>query len=91
MISLGTGTNKTENKYNAKMAAQWGPMSWIYYNGSAPILDVYMEASVDMVDFHSAVVLQAFGSQEHHLRIEVSPFGFLFLFFYIYAHTYTHR
>ncbi|POO02766.1 Patatin-related protein [Trema orientale] len=70
VISIGTGTNKTENKYNAKSAAQWGPLSWIYYNGSAPIVDIFMEASVDMVDFHTAVVFQAFGSQDHHLRIE---------------------
>ena len=63
------------------MAAQWGSMSWMNYNGSSPILDVYMEASVDMVEFHSAVIFQAFGSQDQHLRIDVSFLSSYYYFF----------
>ncbi|XP_062075267.1 patatin-like protein 1 [Humulus lupulus] len=71
VLSIGTGNNKTEKKYNAKSVAEWGPLSWIYFNGTAPIVDFFMEASGDMVDYHTAVVFQAFaGSQDHFLRIE---------------------
>ncbi|KAM6591427.1 patatin-like protein 1 [Cannabis sativa] len=71
VLSVGTGNNKTEKKYNAKSVAEWGPLSWIYFNGTAPIVDFFMEASGDMVDYHTAVVFQAFaGSRDHFLRIE---------------------
>ncbi|XP_030499933.2 patatin-like protein 3 [Cannabis sativa] len=70
VISLGTGSNKTEQKYNAKLSATWGPLSWIYYNGSTPIIDVFSEASVDMVNYHNTVFFNALGSDGNHLRID---------------------
>ncbi|KAL5557063.1 hypothetical protein UlMin_039299, partial [Ulmus minor] len=70
VISLGTGSNKTEQKYNATLSAGWGPTSWIYYGGSTPIIDVFSESSVDMVSYHSCVLFQAFHSEENHLRID---------------------
>ncbi|XP_062102064.1 patatin-like protein 3 [Humulus lupulus] len=70
VISLGTGSNKTEQKYNAKLSATWGPLSWIYYNGSTPIIDVFSEASVDMVNYHNCVFFNALGSDGNHLRID---------------------
>ncbi|PON43971.1 Patatin-related protein [Parasponia andersonii] len=70
VISVGTGSNKTEQKYNAKVSATWGPLSWIYYNGSTPIIDVFSEASVDMVNYHNSVFFHALGSEGNHLRID---------------------
>lgn len=79
LITLGTGSNKTEQKYNAKMSAKWGTVSWIYYNGSNPIIDVFSEASADMVNYHNCVLFQAFDSVDNHLRIDVS-FQYTLLF-----------
>ncbi|XP_062075323.1 patatin-like protein 3 [Humulus lupulus] len=70
VISLGTGSNKTEQKYNAKLSATWGPLSWIYYHGSTPIIDVFSKASVTMVDYHNCVFFHALGSDDNHLRID---------------------
>lgn len=72
VISVGTGSNKNEQKYNAKLSATWGPLSWIYYSGSTPIIDVFSEASVDMVNYHNCVFFHAIGSEGNHLRIDVS-------------------
>ncbi|GMN22239.1 hypothetical protein TIFTF001_051190 [Ficus carica] len=70
VISLGTGSNKTEQKYNAKLAAEWGPLSWIYYNGSTPIIDAFSESSVDMVNYYNCVFFHAMGCQSNHFRID---------------------
>lgn len=70
VISLGTGSNKTEQKYNAKLSATWGPLSWIYYNGSTPIIDSFSESSVDMVLYHTCVLFNALGRESNHLRID---------------------
>lgn len=70
VISLGTGSNRTEQKYNAKMAANWGLITWIFNNGSTPIIDCFSEASADMVTYHNSVVFQAFQSERSYLRID---------------------
>ncbi|KAF4380772.1 patatin-like protein 3 [Cannabis sativa] len=70
VISLGTGSNKTEQKYNANACATWGPLSWIYHHGSTPIIDVFSNASVTMVDYHNCVFFNALGSDANHLRID---------------------
>ncbi|XP_062075304.1 patatin-like protein 3, partial [Humulus lupulus] len=70
VISLGTGSNKTEQKYNAKLSTTWGASSWMFYNGSSPLIDVYSEASVDMVNYHNSVFFNALGCDRNHLRID---------------------
>ena len=82
VISLGTGSDKINHKYNAKTAANWGLISWLFHDGSIPILDAYNQSKADMVDFHNAVAFEAFNSLDNYLRIQVSfpPFYFLFLF-----------
>ncbi|AES94730.1 putative phospholipase A(2) [Medicago truncatula] len=70
VISLGTGSNKSERKYNAKMVAKWGALTWLFNNGSTPILDCFNEASNDMVDYHNAVLFTALQSQDNYLRIQ---------------------
>ncbi|KAI4375028.1 hypothetical protein MLD38_012946 [Melastoma candidum] len=41
VISLGTGTAKSEQKYSAKDAAKWGVMGWLVNRGSAPLVNLF--------------------------------------------------
>ncbi|XP_062157620.1 patatin-like protein 2 [Alnus glutinosa] len=70
VISLGTGSHKAEEKYKATDAAKWGIMDWLTKGGSTPIIDVYSEASADMVDLHLSVVFKAFHGEKNYLRIQ---------------------
>uniref|UniRef100_A0A1J3IEI8 Patatin n=1 Tax=Noccaea caerulescens TaxID=107243 RepID=A0A1J3IEI8_NOCCA len=70
VISLGTGSIRKQEKYDAKMASKWGLLGWIFENGSTPILDCYSEAIHDMVDYQSSVVFQALRSERNYLRID---------------------
>ncbi|KAA8546299.1 hypothetical protein F0562_002962 [Nyssa sinensis] len=70
VISIGTGSSKTEQKYNAKRAAKWGVLGWLLHRGSTPLVDVFSQASADMVDFHISVVFQALHSEDNYLRIQ---------------------
>ncbi|XP_059454420.1 patatin-like protein 2 [Corylus avellana] len=70
VISLGTGSHKAEEKYNAPEAAKWGVLEWLTNGGSTPIIDVYSEASADMVDVHLSVVFKALHGEKSYLRIQ---------------------
>ncbi|CAI0553690.1 unnamed protein product [Linum tenue] len=70
VISLGTGSNKTEEKYNAKTASKWGVISWLYHKGSSPLISCYSDAISDMVDYHNCVVFKALESEDNYLRID---------------------
>lgn len=80
VISIGAGSSRHENKYNAKKASKWGVISWIFENNNTPIIDCFSEAGKDMVEYHNSVVFQALHSEDKYLRIDVS---FHFLFFFI--------
>ncbi|KAL7258212.1 hypothetical protein ACSBR1_004347 [Camellia fascicularis] len=71
VISLGTGTQKAGQKYSAIGAAKWGLMGWLTNGSSTPLIDVFTQASSDMVDFHLSVVFQALHSEKNYLRIQV--------------------
>uniref|UniRef100_M1BAE2 Patatin n=2 Tax=Solanum tuberosum TaxID=4113 RepID=M1BAE2_SOLTU len=70
VISLGTGNAKNEEKYNAKMAAKWGLLSWLTHDNSTPIIEAFNQASADMVDYHNFVVFKALHSDDKYLRIQ---------------------
>ncbi|KAK1263310.1 hypothetical protein QJS04_geneDACA011887 [Acorus gramineus] len=70
VISLGTGSAKEENKYDADMAAKWGLLGWLYNHGSSPLIDAFNQSSADMVDIHASILFQALHSQTHYLRIQ---------------------
>ncbi|KAG5535678.1 hypothetical protein RHGRI_023443 [Rhododendron griersonianum] len=70
VLSLGTGTPKLAEKYSAVEASKWGLLSWVYENGATPIVDVYNDASSDMVDIHISTLFQSFDSKENYLRIQ---------------------
>ena len=76
VISVGTGSPKTAEKYNAKKAARWGNLGWLHHGGSVPLVDVFTQASADMVDVHIAVLFQALRSEHNYLRIQVRKFWF---------------
>ncbi|KAE9466854.1 hypothetical protein C3L33_01230, partial [Rhododendron williamsianum] len=59
VISLGTGSNKKKHKYNANLAANWGLLDWFFDNWSPPLVNIFTQASSDMVDYHISVVFQA--------------------------------
>ncbi|XP_062176043.1 patatin-like protein 2 [Alnus glutinosa] len=70
VISLGTGSSKAEKKYDARVAAKWGVLSWLTKGGSTPIFDVFMQASADMVHLHLSTVFQALRTEKSYLRIQ---------------------
>ncbi|KAL1552528.1 patatin-like protein 2 isoform X2 [Salvia divinorum] len=70
VISLGTGSAKQEEKYTAEMASKWGVVSWLLHGNSTPIIDIYNQASTDMVDYFLSVIFQAQTSQLNYLRIQ---------------------
>ncbi|XP_051144678.1 patatin-like protein 2 [Andrographis paniculata] len=70
VISVGTGAARIDEKYNAKLAAKWGMLDWLLYGGTMPLLEVFTQASADMVDFHSSLIFQALYSEENYLRIQ---------------------
>ncbi|KAI4321537.1 hypothetical protein MLD38_034905 [Melastoma candidum] len=69
VISLGTGSRKIEEKYTAHDAAKWGTLGWLTAGGT-PLIDVFMHASSDMVDFHLSAVFQALNLENNYLRIQ---------------------
>ncbi|WVY92083.1 hypothetical protein V8G54_037597 [Vigna mungo] len=70
VISLGTGSAKQDMKYSAAEATSWGALSWVSNAKGTPIIDVFTEASSDMVDFHIYSVFQARNAEENYLRIQ---------------------
>ncbi|KAL4279556.1 hypothetical protein GQ457_03G039360 [Hibiscus cannabinus] len=70
VVSLGTGSPKCEEKYNASLAAKWGVLGWLTSEHSTPLVDIFMDASSDMVDFHLATVFQALQSEKSYIRIQ---------------------
>ncbi|KAF8020264.1 hypothetical protein BT93_G0845 [Corymbia citriodora subsp. variegata] len=70
VLSLGTGTTKNEEKYSATQAAKWGLVPWIINNGSTPIIDIFSEASSDIVDIHLSTLYQSSSCKKNYLRIQ---------------------
>ncbi|MCE5165644.1 hypothetical protein HAX54_011254 [Datura stramonium] len=70
VLSLGTGIGKEEKKYSAAAASTWGVLGWLYNNGASPLLDVYGDASSDIVDLHLSTMFQSLGNEKNYLRIQ---------------------
>ncbi|KAH0890249.1 LOW QUALITY PROTEIN: hypothetical protein HID58_052678 [Brassica napus] len=70
VLSLGTGTRKSEEKFNANEVAGWGMLSWLTHDNSTPLIDAFMQASSDMVDFHLSAVFRALHSEANYIRIQ---------------------
>ncbi|KAJ4845391.1 hypothetical protein Tsubulata_010570, partial [Turnera subulata] len=70
VLSLGTGSAKTEEKYDAEEAAKWGLLGWFTGHNSIPLVDIFMQASGDMVDIHLSKVFGAL-TKGSYLRIQL--------------------
>ncbi|KAL8222973.1 hypothetical protein R6Q57_020372 [Mikania cordata] len=71
VISIGTGECKMKGKYRVKEAEKWGLFGWwCNANGSTPLLDIFTQASTDMVDFHLSVVFKTLDLEKNYLRIQ---------------------
>nr|GMD57810.1 patatin-like protein 2 [Ipomoea batatas] len=70
ILSIGTGTAKYGSKYTAKQAAEWGVLGWLSQGDGNPLIDVFSDASSDMVDYHIATIFQALNVGDNYLRIQ---------------------
>ncbi|KAL5712681.1 hypothetical protein ACHQM5_014827 [Ranunculus cassubicifolius] len=70
VLSLGTGSPKLEEKFNAMTASTWGVVGWLYNNGSTPLIDTFTQASSDVVDINVNILFQALKSEKNYLRIQ---------------------
>lgn len=70
VLSLGTGTAKSEGKYSAAAASKWGLINWIFNNGSTPLVDMLGDASSDMVDIHVSTLFQSLNCKDNYIRIQ---------------------
>ncbi|XP_074570182.1 patatin-like protein 2 [Curcuma longa] len=71
VISIGTGAAKQEEKnYTAQMSSRWGLLGWLYNGGSSPLIDIFSQASSDLVDIYTAHVFQGHDSESRYLRIQ---------------------
>ncbi|KAF8654396.1 hypothetical protein HU200_061578 [Digitaria exilis] len=70
VLSLGTGSAKVEEKFDAVQCSKWGILGWLYKKGATPIIDSFSQASSDMVDIHASVLFQALHSEKSYLRIQ---------------------
>ncbi|XP_059071423.1 patatin-like protein 2 [Cryptomeria japonica] len=60
VLSLGTGLEEGI-EWDAKKAATWGSLKWITHDGRTPLIESIMNASSDMVNIHTALML-------HHVK-----------------------
>ncbi|KAG6495632.1 hypothetical protein ZIOFF_043458 [Zingiber officinale] len=73
VISIGTGVPKQEARFTSLQTAKWGLLGWLFHRGTMPIIDIFTQASADLVDIHTSVVFKARNTkhyQKHYLRIQ---------------------
>ncbi|KAL6644654.1 hypothetical protein ACP70R_016262 [Stipagrostis hirtigluma subsp. patula] len=70
ILSLGTGSAKLEEKFDAAQAGRWGVLGWLYNRGATPLIDSFSQASADLVDIHASVLFQALHCEKRYLRIQ---------------------
>jgi hypothetical protein len=72
VLSIGTGSASEQGAYTAQQCSRWGIIRWLRNKGMAPIIDIFMSASSDLVDIHTAVMFQSLHSDHGYLRIQDS-------------------
>ncbi|KAJ1255693.1 hypothetical protein BS78_K170800 [Paspalum vaginatum] len=73
VLSIGTGSRCDEGHlYTAEISSRWGIIGWLRHRGMAPLLDIFMAASSDLVDIQAAVMFQMLRSDRNYLRIQDS-------------------
>jgi hypothetical protein len=71
VLSLGTGSAKSEGKYSAAEVSKWGLINWMFNNGSTPLIDMFSDASSDMDDIHVSTLFQSLNCKNNYIRIQV--------------------
>ena len=70
VLSLGTGSAKVEEKFDAAACSKWGILGWLYNKGATPLIDSFSQASADLVDIQASVLFQALRCEKRYLRIQ---------------------
>jgi len=72
VLSLGTGSAKVEEAFDAAQSSRWGVLGWLYNRGASasPLIDSFSQASADLVDIHASVLFQALHCERRYLRIQ---------------------
>lgn len=70
VLSLGTGAPKLEERYTAALASKWGLFNWMFNHGRTPLVDIFVDASSDVVDFHVSSLFQSLNCKKNYLRIQ---------------------
>ncbi|CDP07844.1 unnamed protein product [Coffea canephora] len=70
VISIGTGSAKIEKKFSAEMVNKWNPLGWVLNGTVPPLVEMFAQASGDMVDYQISVIFQALHSEANYLRIQ---------------------
>ncbi|KAM0014212.1 putative patatin-like phospholipase domain, Acyl transferase/acyl hydrolase/lysophospholipase [Helianthus debilis subsp. tardiflorus] len=71
VISLGTGDCNMGGGYTAEEASKWGLFGWWFNaSGSKPLVDIFTQASTDMVDIHLSAVFHNHHVRNNYLRIQ---------------------
>ncbi|TVU49872.1 hypothetical protein EJB05_01211, partial [Eragrostis curvula] len=71
VLSIGTGSSSDVVRYTADKCSKWGVFGWLSNRGTArPIVDIFMDASSDLVDIHVDVKFKLFRSHHNYLRIQ---------------------
>ncbi|XP_059295222.1 patatin-like protein 2 [Lycium ferocissimum] len=70
VLSVGTGTSKSQRKYDAIRAAKWGLICWLTKDGNCPLVDAFTFANADMADLHLSLLFSTAGHINNYLRIQ---------------------
>ncbi|KAK6232947.1 hypothetical protein SCA6_003020 [Theobroma cacao] len=72
VLSLGTGSSKSDEKLEVGDGQSWGLFSWFMGpNGTNPLFDVVLTATDDMVDIYLSVFFQGSSFKDNYLRIQI--------------------
>ncbi|GLJ39139.1 hypothetical protein SUGI_0797690 [Cryptomeria japonica] len=58
VLSLGTGYQISS--YKATDIAKWGKWEWVDHKDAVPLVDTFMQSSLDMVDIYASLIFQSF-------------------------------
>ncbi|KAF4355841.1 hypothetical protein F8388_004127 [Cannabis sativa] len=72
ILSLGTGSSKQCEKFEAGDGKTWGLYKWFKGpKGTTPLMDVVLTAMDDMVDIYMSVFFGASSFKDNYLRVQV--------------------
>lgn len=69
LLVLSLGTGQKVDGYKATDAAKWGLFGWLAKDGKAPLIDILMQSSADMVDIQQSFLFKAM-NMHTYLRIQ---------------------